>query len=430
MGATKNIQNVRQVDATNSAYRRAIDSSGRAAIQNPPNLDVAASTLATETKLEAVRALLQTIDADTSKLDVNLSTVATDTVLQAVRDRIGEISGTPTANTVMDRLKELEATLTSLDGKDYATQTTLASVLTKLTEIDTAIDSIDGKVATETTLQGVNTRLGEVQESPTQYTLLERIKTLFTKLTEIDTVLDAINLTTGIKKIVDALPIGDNIIGRVKVTDGTDVQNVSTGGQAHTVLYDDANNVALAVADAVAVPANTRHLLVGGIDQTGDARRLELIEDTQEVGLYRLATTGKVSITIPPPPEGGVKISISADDPLEISQSTSPYLTEWEIDDGKTLNIQQIIAGCQGDPSADGSKVEVYYWDGTDEHLIDRIYVVGQTQFGNYPDTNVARDDEPLVGMPTAGEGTIRIYRSRLSNSAQEIDCVIRGYTI
>lgn len=76
----------------------AVDSSGKLAIQNPPNLDAALSTLATETKLEACRALLQTIDADTSSLaaedfatQTTLATLATETKLEAVRVLLASI---------------------------------------------------------------------------------------------------------------------------------------------------------------------------------------------------------------------------------------------------------------------------------------------------------------------------------------------------
>jgi len=259
--------------------------------------------------------------------------------------------------------------------------------------------------------------------------------TLATRATQttaaaIQAAIEAIRDTAGVKKITDALPVGDNIIGRVKLSDGTDLLAISTGGQAHFVLYDDVNNVAMAVADGSPIPANTRSLLASGIDQTGDARRLQLVEDAQEPGQYRLLMSGKVSISAPPVPTGGTPQTIVADNPLAISQAVSPYLNEWDIPNGEKLIIQQIIAGCQGDPSADGSKVEVYYWDGTTEHLIERIYVTGQTQFGAYPDTDSARDGTTLNGMPTAGEGTIRFYRSRLSNSSQEIDGVLRGYTV
>lgn len=55
-----------------------------------------------------------------------------------------------------------------------------------------------------------------------------------TKLGTIDATLDSIKDTDGIKKITDALPVGDNIIGRAKITDGTDVAEViSIDGVLH-----------------------------------------------------------------------------------------------------------------------------------------------------------------------------------------------------
>ena len=170
MGATKNIQNVRQVDATNSDYRQAIDSSGRAAIQNPPNVDVALSTRATEATL----ALLKTV-ADTIK-----------------------------------------------------------------------------------------------------------------------TVLDAIKDTDGIKKIVDALPIGDNIIGRVKVSDGTDVQEVSGGGAARITEFDadPSDPKQLPVANNAIIPTGTHAKLAAGRDGLNRAR----IVRTTSYG--EIVTTGsEINIT-------------------------------------------------------------------------------------------------------------------------------------
>jgi hypothetical protein len=195
------------------------------------------------------------------------------------------------------------------------------------------------------------------------------------RLTTIDAVLDSIKDTDGIKKITDALPTGDNGIGRVKLWDGTEVADV--------------------VLDSVD-------------------------------GFNRLQIEGKVSITAPPTPPGGTDFILAAESPLEISQAQSPHLTSVVLPTSTTLFITQIVAGCQGDPSADGSKVEVFFWDGTTERIIDRIYVTGFTEFGNYPNVSKTRD-----GTTLSGDGTneLRIYRSRLSNSAQEIDAVVRGFT-
>lgn len=196
-----------------------------------------------------------------------------------------------------------------------------------------------------------------------------------TKLGTIDAVLDSIKDTDGVKKITDALPVGDNGIGRMKLWDGTEVADVVTDS----------------------------------ID-----------------GFNRLQVSGKVSLVKPETPPGGTDFQLVADNPLTVSQAISPHLTSTVIPNATTLFITQVIAGCQGDPSADGSKVEVLYWDGATEHVIERVYVMGFTEFGDYPNVNKARDGTSLVGDGTA---ELRIYRYRLSNASQEIDCVVRGFT-
>ena len=128
-----------------------VDATGKMAVQNPPNLDAALSTLATETKLETVRALLATIDADTSNLDVALSTRASEATVATLATET--------------KLEAVRVLLASIDSKDFATQTTLVAA--------------DAKLAT------------------------------------IDSVLDSIKDTDGVKKITDPLPAGTNEIGKV-----------------------------------------------------------------------------------------------------------------------------------------------------------------------------------------------------------------------
>ena len=77
------------------------------------------ATLATETKLEAVRLLLASLDAKDYATETTQATLATETKLEAVR-----------------------VLLVSLDGKDFATETTLSAADTKLGTIDAVLDSI------------------------------------------------------------------------------------------------------------------------------------------------------------------------------------------------------------------------------------------------------------------------------------------------
>ena len=150
---------------------------------NIGNVDVASSalpdgaateatlaTLATETKLEAVRVLLSTIDADTSNLDVLLSTRASEATVATLATET--------------KLEAVRVLLTSIDSKDFATQTTLAALLAAFNAED---------FATQVTLAAVLAAIASIKD------------------------------TDGIKKITDALPVGDNWIGRTKVGDGTNV---------------------------------------------------------------------------------------------------------------------------------------------------------------------------------------------------------------
>lgn len=83
--------------------------------------------LATEVTLLATNALLATIDADTSNLDVALSTRATEATLVAL---LAKVIAAPSTEAKQDAAIVL---LTTIAGLDFATETTLASILSKLT---------------------------------------------------------------------------------------------------------------------------------------------------------------------------------------------------------------------------------------------------------------------------------------------------------
>ena len=184
---------------------------------------------------------------------------------------------------------------------------------------------------------------------------------------------------TGSVALSEAIPLGDNKIGRVSVTD-------VSGSNQVAVVFDPEDNV------------------------------------------YRFATTGKVSVTVAPPPAGGSAIAYAADTPLVVSNTED---SDFVLPDGKTLHIQQVVAGAAGDPSEKGSVVEIYYVDASSvEHLVDRIYTAGFTEFGNYPDTSITRDGTELLGDTSGTDTLIRIRRRRIAGASAEIDAVVRGYTI
>ena len=268
-----------------------VDATGKMAVQNPPNLDAALSTLATETKLETVRALLATIDADTSNLDVALSTraseatvatLATETKLEAVRVLLASIDSKDFATQTT-----LDALLTAFNAEDFATQVTLAALLSAFNAED---------FASETTLASADA-----------------------KLATIDSVLDSIKDTDGVKKITDPLPAGTNEIG--KVAQGTK----GSGANAWPgVLYDAAGNVITSITD---------------------------IEDPAEKRLQteaRLAPGSIVNIgTGVPADPGDLVVSFltdsGGDHNMLVDGSVTPVAFTFEPPTGVTISVQEIL---------------------------------------------------------------------------------------
>lgn len=218
-------------------------------------------------------------------------------------------------------------------------------------------------------------------------------------LSSVDTVLKAIRDTAGIKKIVDALPAGDNWIGRIKLGDGTNLVAVLTDGGTLTGYG----------------------LPVLGRDAEDKARFLF----TEQDGTLRVASQ-------PPSPPPGTTEFVLAQDEADLIVGPTPSFDETEsatIGNGVDLFLQFLSAGAAGDPSEKGSKVEVYWREGAGptDHLIERVYLSGQTVNVTLPDVHKARDGTVLTGDGSTTKLVIR--RERLSTAAQEIDAEVRGYT-
>lgn len=98
-----------------------------------------AENFATQATLEAARALLATIDADTSNLDVALSTRATEATVATLLTEATFAAEDFATQTTLEAARVL---LASLNGKDFATQTTLAAVETAVDELETKIQSL------------------------------------------------------------------------------------------------------------------------------------------------------------------------------------------------------------------------------------------------------------------------------------------------
>lgn len=234
-----------------------------------------------------------------------------------------------------------------------------------------------------------------------------------------------------------SLPTGDNTIGRVKLTDGTDVADITddsgtkrlevwakiaAGGASQDVHPVDTNGVDLDVALDTLRPANTRALLISGLDDTDYIRVPTVTPDTED-GRNRVEVSGKFTLTPPEPPAATTPVTIDGGNPLDLSGTDTE---DWIIPNGETFTFTQLIAGAEGDPTEKGSKVEVRYVDSSSvEHLISRVYITGFTT-EIYPQTSQARDGTALTGdgVTTA----IRIYREHFGGGTRELDAVVRGY--
>jgi hypothetical protein len=144
--------------------------------------------LASQTKLEAVRVILASLDtkdfATNAKLEdvrVLLASIegldfATETTLSEIKALLPTVLAASGSLKVVDDnsadikadLDSLVALITSLDGKDFASQTTLALVKTSIDSAVTKLTSLDGKdYATQTTLALMKTALDGVLTNTT-----------------------------------------------------------------------------------------------------------------------------------------------------------------------------------------------------------------------------------------------------------------------
>jgi hypothetical protein len=259
-----------------------------------------------------------------------------------------------------------ETTLASLEGKDFATQTTLATRASEAT-LEAArllLVALDGKdFATQTTLA---TRSSEAT--------LEAARLL----------LVSIKNTDGIKKITDGVQLNAGTAEIGKVAQGTKAAGA------------DAWPIAL-------------------FDEDGNA-----IDTQLDAGVRRLEIAGKVQVTGAVPPPATTPVIIYAATPLSVGSND----TSFTIPNGETFYLQGAIAGNE-DPTK-GASIEIIYDNGT-EHLIERVYTAGQTISIGYSDLSAARDGTALVGN---GSHAIIVRREKYGGTNIAIDAVVSGYTV
>lgn len=167
----------------------------------------AAADPATQTTLAAILAKIIAAPATEAKQD-------------ALAALIGEVQASPTSNTLQDRLKTIASALAGTLAisaaslplpTGAASETTLSALNTK---IPASPATAGNQTTANTSLASLETKIGEVQASPTANTVLDRLKALLTGI---------------------VLAAGDNLIGRFKVSDGTTVATVRNLGTNHAL---------------------------------------------------------------------------------------------------------------------------------------------------------------------------------------------------
>lgn len=242
---------VQATPTTNTLLSRLKDISDALGGTITVDTDVSALVQESGGNLDTIAGLLANVATEStlSSIDTALSDVATQTTLAAVLAKIiaassteakqdalaalvGEVQASPTTNTLLDRLKTLN--------------TTLSGTLTVDTDVSGLALESGGNLA------DLVTAIGEVQDSPTSYTVLDRLKLLesaiyseFTKIGDItggaptaNTVnsrLDTINSTAnGVITVIGAItggaPASNTVNDRLKTINDTLSGGLSLSG--------------------------------------------------------------------------------------------------------------------------------------------------------------------------------------------------------
>jgi hypothetical protein len=143
---------------------------------------------------------LATVKTNTDKLDVNLSTRLAENTFTARIPTLGQKTMVNAAPVVI--ASDQSAIPTSQSG-------TWTVGISGTVPISASALPLPSGASTETTLSALNTKIGEVQAAPTQYTLLGRLKDIVTQLatTLAVNVTSFLGMSLGQKTMANSLPV-------------------------------------------------------------------------------------------------------------------------------------------------------------------------------------------------------------------------------
>jgi hypothetical protein len=358
-----------------------VDSAGKAAIQDPPNLDAALSTRASAAaqtdgtqktqvnngaNILGVNASGQAAVQNPPNLDAALSTRASETTLASIKDTDGVKKITdalPTGDNVIGRTKVTDGT--NVQGVNASGQAAIQDP----PNLDVALSTR----ATESTLQAADTKLGTI-----------------------DSVLDSIKDTDGIKKIQDGLPPGTNEIG--KVAQGT--KAIPADAWPFYVV-DNSGNIVGVVVDGSVYRLQTAAKIAKGNTSSGLVH-LEAIDTVAGEG--RL----KTSVYTPdgdPVAFGAISSSLknefvmySGSNSLLVDGSVTPVVFTYDSDATYDISIQEIKFTLVGNVISFGSN----YFGSTPGPLTNGLLVQVVTVDGTITLYNL-RQNESFVNFASPG---------------------------
>lgn len=141
---------------------------------------------ATDDKLDELKNLLTDIEYNTAHLEITADSIDLNT--DELEDKL---------DTIHEDLDTVEIKLQSIIDKNIAQETG-----GNLATVKTNTDKLDVNLSTRLSESDFNTRIGEVQDIPTQYTVLARLKDIWTKLEAGLTVIIAPDITNRTVQIV------------------------------------------------------------------------------------------------------------------------------------------------------------------------------------------------------------------------------------
>lgn len=224
----------------------------------------------------------------------NIPDWITPVIDEKLIELFGEVDAAPTANTVLGRLKELETSLASVDGKDFATETKLEAVRL-LVETLSNVD-----FATETTLAAL-----ESKDYATETTLDARLSNLETKMDTLNNKIDAVNTNiddsqdgdgninvsqNGRNDALQQLPItGTKTITSTAAELFAGVSRLSARNQMY--IRNKHESIAIRIGDSDITDVKGRRILPNDEVKIG-------FDPVEEIPLYAISEYGDVKVEV------------------------------------------------------------------------------------------------------------------------------------